>query len=275
MSKPVIHPTAIVGRECELGEGVEVGPYCIVSGRVRLGEGVRLLSHVQISGPVEVGENTRIYPFASLGFPPQDVKWKDGSPTAGVKIGRDCRIRENVTIHLASKPDRPTTVGDSCFLMVASHLGHDARIGNNVTLVNNVLLAGHSEIGDNVTIGGGAGIHQFTRVGRLAFITGLAGVSMDIPPFCVVGDRNTIHGLNLVGLRRNGVPRDHITLLRSAFRSALRVRLPRKEMLAILEELGKDCPPVMEVHDFVASAKRPIAPGTGGAADSDDDESDL
>jgi UDP-N-acetylglucosamine acyltransferase len=276
MSKPVIHPTAIVGRECELAEGVEVGPYCIVSGRVKLAQGVRLLSHVQLSGPVEVGENTKIYPFASLGFPPQDVKWKDGNPTAGVKIGRDCLIRENVTIHLASKPDRPTTVGDRCFLMVASHLGHDARIGNNVTLVNNVLLAGHAEIGDNVTLGGGAGIHQFTRIGRLAFVTGLAGVSMDVPPFCVVGDRNTIHGLNLVGLRRNGVPRDHITLLRNAFRSALRVKLPRKEMLAILKDLGKDCPPVMEVHDFVASAKRPICPGTGGAAGPDDqDESDA
>jgi UDP-N-acetylglucosamine acyltransferase len=274
MSKAVIHPTAIVGRECELGEGVEVGPYCIVSGRVKLAPGVRLLSHVQISGPVEVGENTKIYPFASLGFPPQDVKWKDGNPTAGVKIGRDCVIRENVTIHLASKTERPTTVGDTCFLMVASHLGHDARIGNNVTLVNNVLLAGHSEVGDSVTLGGGAGVHQFTRIGRLAFISGLVGVAMDVPPFCVSGARNTLHGLNLVGLRRAGMPRDHVTLLRKAFRSAFRVQLPRKEMLAVLRDLGRDCPPIMEMAEFVATAKRAIAPGTGGA-DSDDDESDV
>lgn len=274
MSKAVIHPTAIVGRECELGEGVEVGPYCIVSGRVRLAPGVRLLSHVQISGPVEVGENTKIYPFASLGFPPQDVKWKDGNPTAGVKIGRDCVIRENVTIHLASKTERPTTVGDTCFLMVASHLGHDARIGNGVVLVNNVLLAGHSEVGDNATLAGGVGVHQFARIGRLAFISGLVGVAMDVPPFCVSGARNTLHGINVVGLRRAGFPRDHITLLRKAFRSALRVKLPRKEMLAILRDLGRECPPVMEMAEFVGTAKRAIAPGTGGA-ESDDDESDI
>lgn len=271
MSKAVIHPTAIVGRECELGEGVDVGPYCIVGGRVRLAAGVRLVSHVQISGPVEVGENTTIYPFACLGFPPQDVKWKDGNPTAGVKIGRGCILREHVTIHLASKPDRPTTVGDQCFLMVNSHLGHDARVGNNVTLVNNVMLAGHAEVGDNATLAGGAGVHQFTRIGRLAFMTGLVGVSMDVPPFCVVGTRNTIHGLNLVGLRRNGVPREHITLLRDAFGAAFRVKRPRKEMLAVLQDLGRACPPVMEVHDFVASAKRSICMWTS-RTDSEDEQ---
>src|ERR1041384_7771436 len=105
MSKPVIHPTAIVGKDCELGEGAEIGPYCILSGRVKLAPGVRLIANVHMHGPVEVGENTRVYPFVSIGFPPQDVKWKDGSPTAGVKIGRDCLLRENVTLHLASKAE--------------------------------------------------------------------------------------------------------------------------------------------------------------------------
>src|SRR5262249_736065 len=111
---------------------------------------------------------------------------------------------------------------------------------------------------------------------RLAFLTGLIGISMDVPPFCVVGARNTLFGLNLVGLRRNGVPRDHIVLLRKAFRSALRSKLPRKEMLAILQDLGKDCPPTMEMADFAASAKRPICPGTRGPAIPDDeDDSDI
>jgi UDP-N-acetylglucosamine acyltransferase len=272
MAKPVIHPAAIVGKECELEDGVEIGPYCVVSGRVKLGAGVRLLSHVQISGPVEVGEQTRIYPFVSLGFPPQDLKWKDGNPTAGVKIGRDCLIRENVTIHLASKPDRPTTVGDKCFLMVGSHLGHDARTGNNVTLVNNVLLAGHSEVGDNATLGGGVAVHQFTRIGRLAFISGLVGAAMDVPPFCVSGARNTIHGINLVGLRRNGVPRDQITMVRRAFREVFRVSLPRNEMIEKLRELGKGCPLVAEMAEFVATAKRSIAAGTQGPLEDEDDD---
>jgi UDP-N-acetylglucosamine acyltransferase len=269
MSKPVIHPTAIVGKECELGDGVEIGPYCIVGGRVKLGEGVRLVSHVHISGPVEVGDQTKIYPFTSLGFPPQDVKWKDGNPTAGVKIGRECLLRENVTIHLASKPDRPTTVGDKCFLMVGSHLGHDSRIGNNVVLVNNVLLAGHSEVGDNATLAGAVAMHQFTRIGRLAFVSGMVGVAMDVPPFCVSGKRNMLHGINLIGLRRAGIPRDQITAVRHAFRKALRVSLPRKEMIAILTELGRDCPLVAEMAEFVAAAKRSVATGTRGVQASD------
>jgi UDP-N-acetylglucosamine acyltransferase len=275
MSKPVIHPTAIVGKECELGDGVEIGPYCIVGGRVKLGDGVRLVSHVQISGPVEVGDQTRIYPFASLGFPPQDVKWKDGNPTAGVKIGRECIIRENVTIHLATKTDRPTTVGDKCFLMVASHLGHDAKIGNDVVLVNNVLLAGHSEVGDNATLAGGVGVHQFTRVGRMAFVSGLVGVSMDIPPFCVSGARNTLHGINLVGLRRSGVPRDQITLVRRAFRQVFRTSLPRTQMLETLQAMGRDCPLVAEMAEFVATSKRSISKGTGGPTDEDPDDGEL
>jgi UDP-N-acetylglucosamine acyltransferase len=268
----VIHPTAIVGKDCELGDGVEVGPYCILSGNVKLGAGVRLVSHVQLSGPVEVGEGTRIYPFTSVGFPPQDVKWKDGNPTAGVKIGRNSLLRENVTVHLASKLDHPTTIGDNCFLMVGSHLGHDTRIGNNVTLVNNVLLAGHSEVGDNATLGGGAAVHQFTRVGRMAFISGLVGTAMDVPPFCVSGARNTLHGINLVGLRRAGVPRDQITMVRKAFRRIFRVSMPRKEMIAELTSMGRECSLVAEMAAFVASGKRSIARGTqGGPADENGD----
>ena len=271
MSKPVIHPTAIVGKECELGEGVEIGPYCILSGRVNLAQGVRLIANVHVHGPVDVGENTKIWPFVSIGFPPQDVKWKDGNPTAGVKIGRDCLLRENVTIHLASKTEHPTSVGDKCFLMVGSHLGHDARIGNSVVLVNNVLLAGHSEVGDNATLAGAAAVHQFTRIGRMAFISGMVGVAMDVPPFCVSGARNTLHGINLIGLRRAGVPREHITAVRSAFRRAFRERVPRTDMIQILEDLGRGCPLVMEMAEFVKTAKRSVATGTRGAGDSDED----
>jgi UDP-N-acetylglucosamine acyltransferase len=258
----VVHPTAVVGSEVELGEGCHIGPYCVLSGRVRLAENVRLISHVHIQGPVQVGANTRIHPFASIGFTPQDVKWKDDHPTAGVRIGSDTQIRENVTLHAASKPDVPTSVGDRCFVMVGSHLGHDAKIGNDVVLVNNVLLAGHSEVGDRATLGGGAAVHQFCRVGRMAFISGMTPVAMDVPPFCISAERNHIHGINLVGLRRNGVPRDQITLVRRAFRKALRPTLPRKEQIAILEEIGRECPLVTEMADFIRTSKRSISAGT-------------
>ena len=256
MSKAVIHPTAIVGKECQLGEGVEIGPYCVLSGQVTIGAGARLQSHVQIQGPVEIGSGTRLFPFTSIGSRPQDVKWKDDHVTAGVRIGRDCQLRENVTINAATKPDVPTSVGDRCFLMVGSHLGHDARIGNEVVLVNNVLLAGHCHVADNVTMGGVSAAHQFSRIGRLAFVSGMVAVAMDIPPFCLAGARNQIHGINQVGLRRAGIPRDQITLVRKAFRKVFRVSLPRKEMIAALEDIGRECPLVKEMAEFVAQSKR-------------------
>ena len=257
-----VHPSAVVGNEVELGDGCQIGPYCVLTGRVRLGENVRLISHVHIQGPVEIGANTRVHPFTSIGFTPQDVKWKDDHVTAGVRIGRDTQIRENVTLHAASKPDAPTSAGDRCFVMVGCHLGHDARIGNDVVLVNNVLLAGHSEVADKVTIGGGVAVHQFCRIGRLAFISGMTPVSMDVPPFCLSAERNRIHGINLVGLRRNGIPRDQITLIRRAFRKAFRPTLPRKEQIAVLEEIGRESPFVLEMAEFVRTSRRSISAGT-------------
>jgi UDP-N-acetylglucosamine acyltransferase len=259
---PVVHPSAVLQGEIDLAPGVVIGPHCVLTGRVKLAEGVRLVSHVCIQGPVQIGANTRIHPFTSIGFTPQDVKWKDDHVTAGVRIGADTQIRENVTLHAASKPDQPTSIGDRCFLMVGCHLGHDAKIGNDVILVNNVLLAGHSEVGDKATLGGAAAVHQFTRVGRMAFISGMTAVAMDVPPFCMSAERNHIHGINLVGLRRNGVSRDEITLVRKAFRKAFRPTLPRKEQIQILEEIGRESPIVTEMADFVKAAKRSISAGT-------------
>jgi UDP-N-acetylglucosamine acyltransferase len=258
-----IHPTAFVGPECELAEDVEIGPACVIQGPVRLGRGVRLIGHVYINGPVTIGEGTVLYPFATVGFPAQDFKFNLGDPTAGVVVGANGIIREHATIHAATSRDIPTTVGDRIFLMVNSHIGHDANIGNNVILVNNSAVGGHAILGDSVTLGGTVMVHQHTRVGRLAFFSGLAGSSMDVPPFCLVPERNRIAGLNLVGMRRSGMPRDHITQVREAFRRALRPNIQRGEMIAILDEMGRDCPHVMEMADFVRQARRSIVPGPG------------
>lgn len=274
--RATIHPTAIIDSKAILGEGVEIGPYCILRGDVTLGPGVRLVSHVTIQGPATVGSNTVLYPGVCLGFEPQDVKFKPGMPTAGVRIGQDCLLREHVTIHAASKgPDvgHPTTIGDRCFLMVNSHLGHDTRIGNDVVMVNSVLLAGHVEVADRVTFGGGAGVHQFCRIGRLTMVSGLSACSLDIPPFVIAAERNTIFGLNVVGLRRNGFSREHITKLREAFREGFRIRRPRNEQLAVLRELGANCPPVAELADFVAASKRGVMPAATQHDENDTNES--
>ena len=265
-----IHPTAVIDPACEIGEGCDIGPFCVLTGKVVLGENVRLVSHVTMQGPVTVGNGSIFYPGSAIGFPPQDLKFKLGHATAGVVIGADNMIREGVTIHASTKPDIPTRTGDRCFLMALSHMGHDACIGNDVTMVNAVLLAGHVKVADKVTLGGNAAVHQFCRIGRLAFVGGLVAMSMDVPPFCISGARNTIHGLNVVGLRRNGVDRKDITNLRRAFRDVFRARLPRPEMVALLKEIAKESPIVNEWVEFVeATGTRSIAAASGG--DNDDD----
>lgn len=266
-----IHPTAIVSPEAQLADGVDIGPYCIISGKVTLAEGVRLISHVNISGPVNIGARTILYPGCCVGFPGQDYKFKLGDPTAGVTVGEDTILREHVTLHAATKLDKPTRIGNKVMMMVACHAGHDATIGNGCILANSSMLGGHSSLGDNVIMSGNTALHQFVRMGRMAFMTGNCGVSMDVPPFCVVSDRNRISTINLVGLRRSGVSRDDITAVRRAFWHVFRRNLTKPEMLAELRARGKDCALVMEQADFVATATRPIARGRAGG-DSEDAE---
>ncbi|MFN0133483.1 MAG: acyl-ACP--UDP-N-acetylglucosamine O-acyltransferase [Phycisphaerales bacterium] len=259
----VIHPTAQVSPESELAESVEIGPYCILTGRVQLGAGVRLLSHVCIAGPVTIGAGTTVYPFACVGFPGQDVKFKPGDKTAGVVIGQNGILREHATIHAATNEATPTTVGDRVFMMVNAHLGHDTQVGNGVTMVNDAAIGGHARLYDNVTMGGGAKVHQFCRVGRMAFMAGNCVVSTEIPPFCIAAEFNRVAGINLVGLRRSGVPREEIAIVRKAFARAIRPGPGKVEMLAILRELSPQSKLVAEMADFVATAKRPITPGMG------------
>lgn len=272
-----VHPSAIVSAACEIAPDVEIGPHCVLTGAVTLEAGVRLISHVCIEGPCRIGEGSVLHPGVCVGFPPQDVKWKSGMPTAGVVIGKHTVLREHVTIHAASKSadlGPPTTVGDRCFLMVNSHLGHDGRIGNDVVVVNAVLLAGHTDIGDKATLGGGVAVHQFNRIGRFAFLSGGTVYALDVPPFCIGGKRNTIYGINVVGLRRNGFPREHITALRRAFREAFRVVHPRREQIAVLESLGRDCPPILEMAEFIKGSKRGICRVSTEAHDDHDDHDD-
>ena len=159
-----IHPAAVIDPGARIGSDVTIGPYCMVGANVELGDGCQLLSHVVVTGHTTVGAGTRIFPFASIGHAPQDLHYA-GEPTTLV-IGSDCIIREGVTINPGTPNGTGTTiVGDRCFFLAHSHVAHDCRVGNNVVLTNNVMLAGHCKVGDFAIIGGGAGIHQFVRVG--------------------------------------------------------------------------------------------------------------
>lgn len=213
-----VHPSAIVEEGARLGDGVIVGPFCVVGPDVVLGDRVELKSHVVVTGATEVGDDTVIFPFAVIGEIPQDLKYQ-GEKTRLI-IGKRNRIREYVTMNVGTTAGGGVTrIGDDCLFMVCAHVGHDVQVGNRCIVVNNVPLAGHVVLEDDVIVGGNAGVHQWVRVGRGAIIGGLAKVTRDVIPYGQVqSPSGTLDGLNLVGLKRRGVPREEISALRKAFK---------------------------------------------------------
>ena len=218
MSKPEIHPTAIVEDGAKIGEGVRIGPYSLVGPHAVIGEGCHLLSHVVVAGRTTIGPRTRIFPFASIGHEPQDLKFRGEVST--LVLGADCIVREGVTMNPGTAGGGLTTViGDRCAFLANSHVGHDCRIGSNVIFSNNVMLAGHCTVGDFAILGGGAAVIQFARIGAHAFLGGMSALENDLIPYgMALGNRAYLSGLNIVGLQRRGFPRDDIHSLRRAYR---------------------------------------------------------
>ena len=215
---PFIHPTAVVDPQAVVAETAHIGPLCVVGPDVQLGEGVKLHSHVVVEGRTSIGDGTEIFPFASIGHPPQDLKYK-GEPSRLV-IGSNCRIREHVTMNPGTEGGGMLTqVGDNCLFMASAHVAHDCMVGNNVIMANNATLAGHVEIGDFAIIGGLAAVQQFVRIGAHAMIGGMSGIVNDVIPYgMVAGAHASLSGLNLVGLRRRGFSQEEIKALRDAYR---------------------------------------------------------
>ena len=268
-SDATIHPSAIVDDAATIHRGVSVGPGCIVDAGVTLHEGVRLIANAHITGDTEVGEHTLIYPYACVGFPPQHVKIAPGDPIGGVRIGAHTTLREHTTVHAAMHPGAHTVVGDRNYLMVASHVGHDSILGDDVIVCNGSVIAGHCEIHDKAYISGNCSIHQFCRVGKGAMLSGGNATSVDVPPYCVLPARNTLAGLNLVGMRRAGIPREEITAAREAYRRALRGRPTRADQLAILDALAEKSEPVRLIAEFIRGSTRGIAVGRTGHGTND------
>ena len=246
-----IHPQAVVEDGAVLGADVTVGPFCVVGKDVVLGDGVELISHVALAGLTEIGAETKIYPFASIGHPPQDLKFK--GEKSRVVIGRRTVIREQVTINPGTEGGGMlTSVGDDCLIMVGAHVAHDCRVGNGVILVNNATLAGHVTIGDHAILGGLSAVHQWVRVGAHAFLGGLSGLESDLIPYgSAIGDRARLGGLNLVGLRRRNFERESIHRLRAAYRMLFSDEGTLMERVEDVAAMFKDEALVMEVVDFV------------------------
>ncbi len=261
--EPVVHPTAVVDDRARLAPGVEVGPRCTIGDAVELGEGVTLIADVHLRGDTRIGPGTVVYPYACIGFGPQHVKIRHGDPVGAVRIGADAVIREHATIHASMYPDQQTVVGDRLYLMVGAHIGHDCVIGDDVIICNGALLAGHCEVADRAYISGNVAVHQFCRVGRGAMLSGGATCNADVPPYCTAYGINALNGLNLVGMRRAGIPREEITLARRAYREAFRTRIDRDEQIRRLEAFADRCRPAREMADFVRTTKRSVLVGDG------------
>jgi len=197
----MIHPTAIIDKKAKISKNVEIGPYSIIGAGVEIGENTIIQSHVSIFGNTKIGNENKIYPFVSINEP-QDLKY-DGELT-NLVIGNNNKIREYVTINPGTVGGGgKTVIGDNCLFMISSHIAHDCKVGNNVIIANNVPLGGHAIIEDNVVIGGNSAVQQFTRIGKMAMIGGMTGVLNDVIPYGLsTGNRNSLQGLNLIGLRR-------------------------------------------------------------------------
>jgi UDP-N-acetylglucosamine acyltransferase len=250
----MLHPTAIIHPDAQLGAGVTVGPYAVIEGAATIGDGCTIQAHAIIGAHVRMGRGNTIGYGAIVGGDPQDYAFRSETRSELV-IGDDNRIREYVTIHRGTAEGSATIVGDRCFLMAGAHLAHNVRLGSDVILANNALLAGHVVVEDRVFVGGGCVFHQNMRIGRLAMCQGLSGFGKDIPPYTIAGRINGIAGLNVVGMRRAGLDAAARAEIKAAFALLYRSGLNVSQALAASAERAWGTA-ARAFWDFVAAAKK-------------------
>ena len=250
----MIHSTAIIDSKAKISENVHIGPYCVIGPNVEINENTEIQSHVNISGHTKIGKGNKIYPFVSINDP-QDLKY-NGEPT-NLVIGDNNKIREYVTINPGTVGGGgKTIIGNNCLLMVSSHVAHDCQLGNNIVIANNVAIAGHATIDDHVIIGGNSAVQQFTRIGKMAMIGGMTGVLHDVIPYGLsTGNRNSLQGLNLIGLRRSKFDNKDILGLSDAYKEIFATK-NLTENLNKLNGSFKDNPLVKDVIEFIIKNKK-------------------
>ena len=250
----MIDKTAIVDPKAKLDKNVQVGPYSVIGPNVVIGENTVIQSHVNISGNVKIGKGNKIYPFVSINDP-QDLKY-NGEPT-NLIIGDNNKIREYVTINPGTVGGGgKTVIGNNCLFMISSHIAHDCQVGNNVIIANNVPIGGHVTIEDNVVICGNSAVQQFTRIGKMALIGGMTGVLHDVIPFGLsTGNRNSLQGLNLIGLRRAKFENKDILGLSEAYKEIFATK-NINENINKLNGSFQENPLVKNVIDFITKDKK-------------------
>ena len=257
-----IHPTAVVDRRAEIDSAAEIGAYVVIDGAVKIRRGTKIMAHAVVTGWTELGEDNEIHPGAVIGGAPQDKAYK-GAETY-LKIGARNVIREHVQLHRGTVEGSATTIGDDNYLMATAHVGHNCKLGNGIVLANGALLGGHVVIEDNVFISGNCVVHQFVRIGKLAFMRGLSRTGRDVPPFCIMDDTHTVRAVNQVGLERAGYSRDEIREIRRAFSQLFR---RKGNMAQAMKELESKTPLSQEVAyllEFIKNSERGVCFGPGG-----------
>lgn len=256
-----IHPSAIISDDAQLGENVRVGPFAVIEGNVKIGRGSTIGPQTHLIGPVTVGENNNIGTGVVIGGPPQHLGYK-GEAT-NIEIGDSNTFREHVTVHrgmpVGVGPGTGLTrIGNRNLFMAGSHVAHDCVVGNECLFANCALIGGHVEVGDRALLSGNSAVHQFCRVGRLALLSGASATSKDIPPFWVMQDVNAVCGVNMIGMRRAGIPSPEIQAVRRAFSMIYVEKTPiTLAVLRIEAELGQHAA-IQELVQFIRSSKRGI-----------------
>ncbi|MBR4682989.1 MAG: acyl-ACP--UDP-N-acetylglucosamine O-acyltransferase [Elusimicrobiaceae bacterium] len=262
-----IHPTAIIDPSAKIDPSTVVGPYTIIGQDVVIGKNNKIGPYCVIENTT-MGDGNELIASAFIGVKPQDLSYKDEHTR--VVLGNGNKIRECVTIHRSTKVDVPTTVGNNCLLMANSHVAHDCHLGNNIIMANSTAVAGHVTIEDRAVISGLIGIHQFSRIGTMAMLSGGSMVHQDIPPYCMSqGARARLVGINLVGLRRNGLSKETILAIKRAYKTLFRSGLLLKEAIAQIEA-EKPCPEVQHLLDFCKNSARGIVAAKRSMRENDD-----
>lgn len=250
-----IHPTAVIEEGAELGENVTIEPYVIVKKNVRLGNNVTIKSHAYIDGHTTIGDGTVIYPSASIGTKTQAKRYQ--GETTYVRIGKNCEIREFVTINSSCDEGSTVEVGDHCLIMAYCHIAHHCHVGNHVIMANGAMLAGHVTIEDYANIGGMTPVHQFVRIGKHAMVGGLSRITNDIPPYTLgAGIPYRVAGLNLIGLKRHNFSIDLRKALTKAFKLIYRSGIQFHEAVARIDEEVEKTEPIKHWIDFCKTSKR-------------------
>lgn len=261
-----IHPTAIVASGAKLHPSVEVGPYAVIGPNVEIGENTVVGHSANISGWTTIGKNNVIHPMAIIGAPPQDLKFK--GERSFVKIGDGNHFREYSTVHSAEGEDAVTQIGSNNLFMAYTHIAHNCTVGDNNVMSNAATLAGHVQVGSRAVLGGFSAFHQFVHVGDGVMVGGMSKITKDVPPYIKIdGNPSYVIGLNLIGLKRNGVPRESIDNLKTLFKVFFRSDKNVSQVIEHWSELvASDDPYVKVFYDFVKTATRGVCKKVRGTS---------